>query len=76
MIYHNIILGNVFLFAEEKYCREVLIIPVDFSEGLGIYPNLAEQLKDLDIGTLGSINVKVCVWHYIQWFFIGHMIVT
>ena len=41
-------------FAEQKYHREVLVIPVDFSRGMEIYPYLAEQLKDLDIGILGD----------------------
>ena len=39
---------------EEKYQREVRIISVDFSEGKNIYPNIAEQLQDLDIGILGE----------------------
>ena len=30
------------------------MIPVDFSRGKQIYPDLAEQLKDLDIGILGE----------------------
>ena len=41
--------------AEEKYSREAVVIPVDFSDGLEIYPNIAEQLKDLDIGVLGKL---------------------
>ena len=41
--------------AEEKYKREVVVIPVDFSDGLEIYPNIAEQLKDLDIGVLSKL---------------------
>ena len=40
--------------AEQKYSREVRIIPVDFSNGMEIYPDLAEQLKDLDIGVLSK----------------------
>ena len=42
------------VFTEEKYHREVVVIPVDFSDGLKIYPNIAEQLKDLDIGILSE----------------------
>jgi hypothetical protein len=38
---------------EEKYDHEVVVIPVDFSDGLEIYPNITEQLNDLDIGILG-----------------------
>ena len=41
----------------EKYSREVRIITADFSKGLGIYPNLGEQLKDLDIGILGECMI-------------------
>ena len=39
---------------EEKYGREVRIIPVDFSDGSEIYPQIAENLQDLDIGVLGE----------------------
>jgi len=39
---------------EEKYSREVRIIPVDFSDGFEIYPQIAEKLQDLDIGVLGK----------------------
>ena len=42
------------MLAEEKYKRDVVIIPVDFSDGLKIYPSIAEQLKDLDIGVLSK----------------------
>ena len=47
----------VFMFyvlAGAKYSeREVCVIPVDFSKGGEIYPDIAEELKDLDIGVLG-----------------------
>ena len=59
-------------FTEQKYSREVCIIPVDFSDGMEIYPNLAEQLKDLDIGTLGEDN-GVIVFTAL---FADHLIVT
>lgn len=36
----------------EKYGREVRVIAVDFSAGQDIYPQIAEELKDLDIGIL------------------------
>ena len=54
--------------AEEKYNREVVVIPADFSDGLEIYPNTAGQLKDLDIGVLSKL---VCVhdspqWHWLE----------
>ena len=39
---------------EEKYGREVRIIPVDFSDGFEIYAQIAEKLQDLDIGVLGE----------------------
>ena len=45
---------HVYVFTEEKYHREVIVIPVDLSDGLKIYPNIAEQLKDLDIGILSK----------------------
>ena len=41
---------------EQKYSREVRIIPVDFSDGMEIYPSLAEQLKDMDIGVLSKFT--------------------
>ena len=50
---------------EQKYGREVRIISVDFSGGMDIYPNLAEQLQDLDIGILSKFfsDVVPClVW--------------
>ena len=43
-----------YVLAGAKYCeREVCVIPVDFSKGGEIYPDIAEELKDLDIGVLG-----------------------
>ena len=39
---------------EQQYGREVRIISADFSGGMEIYPNLAEQLQDLDIGILSK----------------------
>ena len=39
---------------EEKYKREVRVVPVDFTDGQKVYPNIAEQLQDLDIGVLGK----------------------
>ena len=38
----------------EKYSRDVRVIPVDFSSGMEIYPRLAEELKDLDVGVLSK----------------------
>ena len=42
---------------EEKYGREVVVVPVDFSDGMEVYPNIAEQLKDLDIGVLSKLFI-------------------
>ena len=38
---------------KEKHGRKTLVIPVDFSAGQAIYPAIAEQLRNLDIGVLG-----------------------
>ena len=43
------------LLPEEKYGCEVRVIPVDFSDGQEIYPRIAEELQDLDIGILGKV---------------------
>ena len=48
------------VFVEEKYHREVVVIPVDFSDGLEIYPNIAKQLQDLEVGILSKP-------YYIRW---------
>ena len=46
--------------AEDKYKREVIALPVDFSEGKppkgspGIYSRIAERLVGLDVGILGK----------------------
>ena len=42
---------------EEKHNREVRIIPVDFSDGQELYPRIAEELQDLDIGVLGTCTI-------------------
>jgi hypothetical protein len=42
----------------EKYGDEVVVIPVDLSDGMEIYPDIAEQLNDLDIGVLGTQLAK------------------
>ena len=39
---------------EEKYGREVRVIAVDFMDGQEVYPRIAEELADLDIGVLGK----------------------
>ena len=50
----------------EGYGRETLIIPVDFSEGLAIYPRLSDQLKNLKIGVL--VNNVGLSHKYAQYF--------
>ena len=40
--------------SEERFGRECIVIPVDFSDGFDIYSSLADQLSDLDIGVLGK----------------------
>jgi 17beta-estradiol 17-dehydrogenase / very-long-chain 3-oxoacyl-CoA reductase len=45
-----------------KYSVEVMVIAVDFSSGQEIYPQLAQQLKDLDIGVLVN-NVGLSYEH-------------
>ena len=52
------------MFTKEKYDREVIVIPVDFSDGMEVYPNIAEQLNDLDIGVLGTQLAKFIVVPY------------
>ena len=46
--------GYYAYFAEEKYGRDTRVIPVDFSDGVEIYSQLAEELSSLDIGVLGK----------------------
>ena len=57
LVYKCVYRYFVFMFyvlAGAKYSeREVCVIPVDFSKGGEIYPDIAEELKDLDIGVLG-----------------------
>ena len=55
---HTHLLYLTHALTEEKYKREVVVIPVDFSDGMDIYPNIAEQLKDLDIGVLSKLFMK------------------
>ena len=41
------------------YGREVVVISIDFSDGMEIYPNITERLNDLDIGVLGMQLAKI-----------------
>ena len=43
---------------EEKYGRESLVIPVDFSGDFDLYAPLADRLSQLDIGVLGKYALK------------------
>ena len=45
-------------FTEAQYGVEVMVIAVDFSSGQEIYPRLAQQLKNLDIGVLGVWSIR------------------
>ena len=47
---------------EEKYGREVRVLPTDFSRGEEIYPEIAEKVKDLDIGILGKISMAGVIY--------------
>ena len=51
---------------EQKYSREVLVISVNFSDGMEIYPNIAEQLQDLDVGILSKPNVQFLPQLYVD----------
>ena len=44
----------LFISTEEKYGRESLVIPVDFSGDFDLYAPLADRLSQLDIGVLGK----------------------
>ena len=48
-------LSSLLFSPEETYGREVCVIPVDFSGGQEIYPRIAEELQDLNIGVLGKV---------------------
>ena len=50
---HTHTLHHTHVLTEEKYGHEIVVIPVDFSDGIEIYPNIAERLNDLDIDVLG-----------------------
>ena len=43
-------------YLENKYNREVRIIPVDFSKGQVVYEDIETKLNDLDIAVLGNIT--------------------
>ena len=43
----------VFSSTGQKYGRSVRVIPVDFTDGQEVYPQIAQKLQDLDIGILG-----------------------
>ncbi len=44
---------------EARYAgREVRVVPVDFSQGAEIFPQIAESVQDLDIGILGQYTQR------------------
>ena len=46
------------MFVERTFSREVRIITADFSQAQVVYPNIAEQIKDIDVGILGEFLIK------------------
>ena len=54
--------------SEEKYGRDSLVVPVDFSDGLEIYDAISEKLKDLSIGVLGKYEYYQLLQRTIQVF--------
>ena len=56
----NFMSESDYVHTEQKHSCEVLVIQVDFSRGMEIYPNLTEQLKNLDIGVLGKPALTCC----------------
>ena len=42
------------MLVERFYNREVRIVSVDFSQAQVVYPNIAEQIRDIDVGILGE----------------------
>ncbi len=49
-------------FIGSQYCREVLVIVADFTDGHVVFPAIAEKLKDIDIGILVN-NVGLSYIH-------------
>ena len=47
---------------KEKYNREVLVVPVDFSKGQEVYNDIRGELRELDIGVLVN-NVGLSYEH-------------
>ena len=45
------------LVTEEKYGREVRIIPVDFTKGQEVYSAIQAEISDLDVAVLGEAVV-------------------
>ena len=55
---------------KEKHGRKTLVVPVDFSAGQAIYPAIAEQLRNLDIGVLGVLSAALIhTMHFISHYF-------
>ena len=49
---------------EKLYNREVRIIVADYTRGQEVYPQIAEQLQDLDIGILSGCTVITLYYLY------------
>ena len=39
---------------ENRYNREVRVIPVDFTEGQSVYADIQAEISDLDVAVLGN----------------------
>ncbi len=47
---------------EARYAgREVRVVPVDFSQGAEIFPQIAESVQDLDVGILGQYKQRILI---------------
>ena len=39
---------------ENRYNREVRVIPIDFTEGQSVYADIQAEISDLDVAVLGN----------------------
>ena len=56
-------------YSGEKYRCQVKVIVVDFYDGQDVYPRIAEELKDLEIGVLGkqiSVRFKLTIIQFVR----------
>ena len=42
------------IYVENRYNREVRVIPVDFTEGQSVYADIQAEISDLDVAVLGN----------------------